>query len=244
MTQALLIEENVGDVEKVASRAARMRVLFARNSERHGHSPVLFTNNRPGGNDREALWKYPDAALIEWDLRSGSETGGEIDAKMASIKQSLGTQPFRLIAVKMVLDVESSDFREAFFQCLCNSRWAHRGELVVAARIDDEFIAETLLSLGREYGIGVSSLGLSLDQMDEWEEASRICDMKGPELEAILKAIEPQRICEGRTQPHMDWEALRPLQEENENFQKLFDWIADCLSAGKPVPFEENAELG
>lgn len=244
LTQALLMEESTGDIEKGLARMAKLRVLASRYAEKNKITPALFHYEySSGGNMKEFLWKYPDASFVEWDLPHQNDSDTKI-SETGKLKHQLGKSPFTLSAVKFFIDAESNDFREAFFHCLSNSKWAHRGEMIIAEKIDDEVILETLQLLGNEHGIRITSLGLSLQQMDEWPSASKMAQFKGPELEALLGAINPEVITHGTTRPSLDWKVLSELEEENENFQKLLVWL-NTISKNQVVsPYPENLELG
>ena len=59
----------------------------------------------------------------------------------------------------MILD--KSNYREAYFQAVSNSSWAHDGYLVAAEVLqDDDFLGE-LERLASSFGVGIINLDLS-----------------------------------------------------------------------------------
>ena len=93
----------------------------------------------------------------------------------------------------MKLEIRSDTYREDFFQCLSNSRWAHYGELLIAAPIEDTNLINNLRSLGNEFGIGITSYGLSKKALDDLPDPDAIRHFTEAEIEDLFKLINYQQ---------------------------------------------------
>jgi hypothetical protein len=87
-------------------------------------------------------------------------------------------------------------YREAFFQAVSNSSWAHEGYLVAAQiKQDDELLAE-LERLSISFGIGI--IHLDVDDID----SSSV-------------------LFHAKSKSQLDWETMNKLSDRNEEFSKF-----------------------
>ena len=99
-------------------------------------------------------------------------------------------------------------YREAYFQAVSNSSWAHQGYLVAAEiDADDDLLAE-LERLASSFGIGV--IHLQLADLSE----SRV--------------VYPARV-----KNSLDWETINKLCEQNDDFQKFLQSVKIDVTARK-----------
>lgn len=102
----------------------------------------------------------------------------------------------RLFSFEMKKSLTKANYREAFFQAVSNSSWAHEGYLVATEILqDDEFLSE-LERLASSFGIGI----IQLDPTD--------IDSSG-----ILYPA--------RSRENLDWETINKLCEQNSDFEKF-----------------------
>jgi len=102
----------------------------------------------------------------------------------------------RLFSFEIKKSLNKGNYREAYFQAVSNSSWAHEGYLVAAHILqDDEFLAE-LERLASSFGIGIIHLDPS--------------DIDG----SII--LYPARFRES-----LDWETINKLCEQNSDFEKF-----------------------
>lgn len=102
----------------------------------------------------------------------------------------------RLFSFEIKKVLSKANYREAFFQAVSNSSWAHEGYLVAAdIKQDDEFLAE-LERLASSFGIGI----IQLDPKDI--DASRI-------------------LYPARNRENLDWETINKLCKQNKDFEKF-----------------------
>jgi hypothetical protein len=102
----------------------------------------------------------------------------------------------RLFSFEIKKGLSKANYREAYFQAVSNSSWAHEGYLVaVEIKEDDEFLAE-LERLASSFGIGI----IQLDPLDI--DASRI-------------------LYPARRRENLDWETINKLCRQNKDFDKF-----------------------
>jgi len=244
------------DSNQALFRANKFRAIASRVYREANRFPYVL--NETFGEDAEYgdLWKFPDMVVVDWEVGVPDETGLRFDTDMMSLKRSFGSQPFTLRSLKMKLDVNLHTVREDFYQCLSNSRWAHFGEFLIANDVLDERLLDELRSLGSEFGIGITSLGLSAEAIDDLPEPGMINSFGDREMEAIQKRLNLQRIAPARPRREIDWTQIRRLRGDNAEIERMFHWITYSLDHAKVesyatfaakaaaglVPVPDNAE--
>ena len=220
-------------VDQALSRVGKFRSLFARTAVADARFPFPFS----ASPSPDGLWKYPDYALVDWEIDDGGDNGFTLNRDLLDLKMTLGVQPFTIASVKLALTLNYDTFREVFFQALSVSKWAHSGELVVATSIADEQLADDLRRLGAEYGIGVSSLGLKLEDLDELGDAAGIQRLDDLVFESLqTRLLSRQKITAPRFSPTLNWRLITELRRDNEDFRTFFNWIERCLREGRAIP--------
>ncbi len=229
------------DSNQALFRANKFRAIASRVYREANRFP--FVLNETFGEDAEYrdLWKFPDMVIVDWEVGVPDESGLRFDRDMMSLKRSFGSQPFTLRSVKMKLDANLETVREDFYQCLSNSRWAHFGEFVIANEIADERLLEELRSLGSEFGIGITSLGLSAEAIDDLPEPGMIESFGDREMEAIQKRLTLHRIAPPRPRRELDWTQIRRLRGDNPEIEKMFHWITYSLDNAKAESYASYA---
>lgn len=102
----------------------------------------------------------------------------------------------RLFSFEVKKVLTKANYREAYFQAVSNSSWAHEGYLVSAEILqDDEFLAE-LERLASSFGIGI----IHLDPHD----------IDGSTI-----------LYPARSRESLDWETINKLCEQNTDFEKF-----------------------
>ncbi len=220
-------------VDLARSRMAKVRALFLRVAA----GDALFPYALPPTSSPEGLWKYPDVALVEWELEEAGDHGLQLSDDLLEIKRTLGVQPFSISSVRLAMAVSYDNVRELFFQTLSGSRWAHTGELVIAAAITDGQLAEDLRQLGAHYGIGVSTLGLQLEALDDLAEASALARLEDRAFENLQsRLLTRQKITSARPSPTLDWRLISDMRRDHAEFRAFFSWIEQCLRDGTARP--------
>ncbi|MGI8602014.1 MAG: hypothetical protein ACR2OZ_03340 [Verrucomicrobiales bacterium] len=220
-------------VDLVLTRVAKSRAIFARRAQADGRQPFPFSP----GSSPESLWKYPDLALVDWEVDEATDSGFRLSRDILELKRSMGVQPFSVAGVRLALLATYDNVRELFFQALSGSRWAHTGELVVAAPIVDEQLAEDLRRLGAEYGVGVSSLGINLEALDDVLDAGGITCLDDRNFESLQsRLLVCRRITSPRPRPALHWPLINEMRRDHDGFREFFFWIERCLREGQASP--------
>lgn len=142
-------------------------------------------SQRSGYNE----WIHPD--IVGFYLPLDDWRPDVIEFNRLSDNNSL-----RLFSFELKKSLTKGNYREAYFQAVSNSSWAHEGYLVAADILqDDEFLAE-LERLASSFGIGI----IHLDPSDI--DSSSI--------------LYPARVREA-----LDWETINKLCEQNSDFEKF-----------------------
>jgi uncharacterized protein len=220
-------------VDLALARVAKFRAIFARLAFAEARFPFAFS---PGPSP-ESLWKYPDMALVDWELDESADNSFALNRDLQELKMSLGVQPFAIASVKLTLMINYDNVREVFFQTLSGSRWAHSGELVIATAIADEQLAEDLRRLGAEYGLGVSTLGIKLDALDELADAAAVGTLEDRTFESLqARLLSRQKITSARPSLSLDWRLINDMRREHAEFRELFSGIERALREGRARP--------
>lgn len=245
MTQAklgMLFESDADVVNQAAARQQKFRAIYARDMENSGRFPFLFNSSFAPGAPYENVWKCPDAVIVDWDSGIISDQGLKLSARELELKRAMGVQPFRLSSVKLKVEVTHDSFREDFFQALSNARWSHGGELIIAAPLKDEELAEQLRQLGTEFGIGIVCYGIEIDALDDLRPSYEIPDMTSREFEALEKRLHRQRITTARPR-NIDWRLIEHVRTDNAEFQELFHWLSRSLAESRAYTWREYCRL-
>lgn len=142
-------------------------------------------SQRSGYNE----WIHPD--MVGFYLPLDDWRPDVIEFNRLSDNNSL-----RLFSFELKKSVTKANYREAYFQAVSNSSWAHEGYLVAADILqDDEFLSE-LERLASSFGIGI----IHLDPQDV-------------DSSAILYPA--------RNRETLDWETINKLCESNSDFEKF-----------------------
>lgn len=101
-----------------------------------------------------------------------------------------------------------STYREAYFQAVSNSSWAHQGYLVAADIAEDDDLLAELERLASSFGIGIIQL-----QLTDLSES---------------RVVYPARVKSG-----LDWETINKLCEQNDDFQNFLHSVKIDVNARK-----------
>ncbi len=218
----------------------KFRAVVTRYCEINGRFPFAFRHalaqDAPLGN----LWRFPELVLVDWDTGQAPEEEMALDPAMLALKQRLGLPPFRLAAARLRLLPTLDSYREDFFQTLAVSAWAQTGELIYAAPVADEALADGLRTLAAAHGIGVTSFGLTIEALDDLPRPARILNAHPRETEAILARLDINRIASPQPRTHLDWNQFAALRRGSPEADHLVDWLVACVEAGRAEPFKDD----
>jgi hypothetical protein len=227
-------------IDQTMLRIRKFRAIVHRYFEINGRFPFIFrqafAREAPLGN----LWKYPEMVLIDWETDEAPDEEMTLDQTMLSLKQRLGVSPFGLHAARLRIQPSLQTYREDFFQTLAVSQWAQAGELIYAAPIIDEALADGLRRLNSTFGIGVTSFGLTSEMLDDLPRPAQILNAHPRETEAIMARLDINRIAAPQIRPHLDWHGLNNLKSESHEAKNMVQWLTSCLEKGRAEQYKET----
>lgn len=142
-------------------------------------------------------WIYPDMVGVSFAYKDFESP------HVRSFIKKFDTLPIKLVSFELKRELDLSSCREAYFQAISNSSWAHAGYLV-AGKLDrnNKDLMELLKQLNQSFGIGVIVL-----------------DIERMEQSAILLSAKEKE--------NLDYQTLSKLAERNDNFNKFLKSVAD-----------------
>jgi hypothetical protein len=243
LTQGRLDDLTTADqdmVDETMLRIRKFRAVVTRYYEINGRFPFAFRKAFGKDSPISNLWKYPELVLVDWETGGSPDEEMSLDETMLAFKQRLGIAPFKLHAARLRIQPSLQTFREDFFQTLAVSMWSQGGELVYAAPIEDEALADSLRRLSASFGIGVTSFGLTPEALDDLPRPANILNAHPRETEAIMAKLEINRIASPVTRPHLDWAALSSMRNESEEAEKLVLWLTQCIDGRRAEAFKDD----
>ncbi|HPD32646.1 MAG TPA: hypothetical protein PLL20_21865, partial [Phycisphaerae bacterium] len=105
-------------------------------------------------------WVHPDVIGVYYAVEDWT-------AEVLDLSAATGNPAVKLYSFEVKKGLSFSNLREAFFQAVSNSSWAHEGYLVAAEISTDEDFLTELRRLAAAFGIGV--IRLALDDPDSSE---------------------------------------------------------------------------
>jgi hypothetical protein len=164
-------------------------------------------SSRSGYNE----WIHPDMVGFYLPLEDWRED-------VLELNRLTDNNALKLFSFEIKKSLSKANYREAYFQAVSNSSWAHEGYLVAAHILqDDDFLAE-IERLASSFGIGI----IHLDPAD---------------LDASM-ILYPARVRES-----LDWDTINKLCEQNEDFAKLIQDVKIDFSSKRVHRSEYDDEL-
>ena len=224
------------EVDHAMMRIRKFRAIVNKWCDVNGRFPFPFREpfkaDAPIGN----LWKFPEMLLVDW------ESSIDDDAQpLLKLKSQLGLPPFRLHAARLRILPTHDTYRQDFFQTLSASVWAQGGELVYAAPIEDEALAEGIRRLSVAFGIGVTSFGLTAEILDDLPRPANILNAHPRETEALMERLDVTRVAACKSRPHIDWAALEAIRGDSHEVDELLSWLSKSADAGHIEPYDDQS---
>ena len=232
------LDEFGADHEAVDLALERLRKF--RYYEVNGRFPFTFRQAFSQGAPLGNLWKFPEVVLVDWETGDAPDEELALDNAMLALKQRLGLPPFRLHAARLRIQPTLDSFREDFFQALSASMWAQGGELLYAAPIEDEALADGLRRLNAVFGVGVISFGLTPQALDDLPRPANILNAHPKETEALMERLDIHRVAAPNSRQHIDWQALDGLRRESPEVNQLINWLTSCINQGRAEGYREE----
>jgi uncharacterized protein len=149
------------------------------------------SSRRSGFNE----WLHPDVVGVYLPI-------GDWNQDVIKFNQLLDNNSIRLFSFELKKSLTKSNYREAFFQAVSNSSWAHEGYLVATDITEDDDLLAELERLSASFGIGIIYLRLSdfnastvlfpakIRKMLDWETINKLCEQN----KDFLKFIQDVKI--------------------------------------------------
>ena len=150
-------------------------------------------HQRSGKKDY-AEWVHPDMVGCAFPFDDWNPT-------VVEVSQLLGNTAVKLYSFELKRELNFSNLREAFFQTVSNSSWAHEGYLAAAAIANESDFRSELERLSTSFGIGVIHIDVEDPDATEvilparyketvdWDTINKLTQLN-PDFEAFLKRIK------------------------------------------------------
>lgn len=234
---------SVDEVDVVLNRAHKFRAIFSQSSELAQRYPFSFERSFSNGAPAENHWKLPDMATVQWLVGEAYDDGMHLHHHSIDVRQRMGGAPFRISAVTLQLETDYALIREQLFKALSSALWANQAELVIAAELSDEQLVEDVRKLADQFGVGVTSLGLSADTLDDLPEAAAILNFRTREFEALQALFHIRKIALPRDRGVLDWDLVNRYKRDSEEFNEFFQWLSRCLRDEEAYRLEDYRDL-
>jgi hypothetical protein len=164
--------------------------VFANPAFNRGREVITKTINhnsskKPGYSE----WTYPDVVGFSIPL-------DDWQPDVIAFNELSERNALTMFSFEIKRRLTKGTYREAFFQAVSNSSWAHQGYLVAAEIDEDDDLLAELERLASSFGIGIIAL-----QLTDFSES---------------RVMYPARV---RTA--LDWETLNKLCEQNTDFREF-----------------------
>lgn len=221
-------QEVDGDV--MQTRFQRLLSIYERLCLLRSHYPFRL-NGRPSQPlDVKGHWDIPDLITAEWDLETGADEVTRFDSGMLDLRRHLGGPEVGLSGVQLKIGLSLDNYTAEFFQALSATRWTLQSELVIAEPLNDEALVDALRSLGNQFGVGISTLGINSHQLDDLPNAADLRAMSAAEFEVVQGKLRIQKIAAPAPRQRIDWSSLSALRKKHESVDELVLWLSECLN--------------
>lgn len=238
LTQGRLDElSEPGAVDHVLLRVRKFHAVVQKYAESRTLFTFSFQNSLANEGNYGNLWKFPEMVWIDWEQGEMEDDTFFLDPAHLRFKKNLGIPPYQIDAVRLRLKARHESIREDFFQALSASLWAQGGELIYAKSIDDEYLAEQIRLFAGKTGIGVTTFGLSLEDLEDLPHPTQILTAQPRETEALLERLDIERIAIAKGRDRCQWDVLEGLFRDHEEIKSMFDWIDESLENARVAPF-------
>jgi hypothetical protein len=177
-------------------------VCYAR-SHTHFKAHLKTIMHEKSSNKKSGLneWLHPDLVGVYFPF-------GDYDPSTLDIQRLLLVQSLKFFSFEMKKELTLGSLRQAYFQAVSNSSWAHQGYLVSLKVSDEPEFMDELRRLNNAFGIGLIKLN-----------AENVHDS-----EIVL----PSRINQD-----MDWDTVDRLTSENPDFKIFLKEVGEDITLKK-----------
>ncbi len=235
-TMADLLGRSPVEISRELLHAGKFRAIVQRFLEGNQRSVFFFDDAFASGAPAENVWRFPDAAVVDWPAGEAAEGGLQLNPAVMRWRRMLHAPLFRLTALKLRLRVTHESAREEFFQCISQGEWTHASEFFLAMPVDDASLADLLADLGQRYGVGVMSFGFPAECLDDLPDADAIPQLQASEFDAVLARAQFNRLSAPESRRQLDWPMLDSNERDSEDLRRLIAWVESAIESGHPRP--------
>lgn len=229
-----LFDHSGPEVDAARLRYLQVAAIYERLCVSRARNPFLL-NGRHSPPVIEGDWDVPDFVVGDSEFAaSADEEAAASDQSMLELRRRLGGPEVILTGVQLKLSLTLDSYPSDFFQSLSATRWAVESELVVAEPLADAALVDALRSLGHQFGVGISSLGLDLSRLDDLPTPQDLRAMGATEFEYLCGRLHLQKITLATPRPSLDWAALSALRKKHESVGEMVRWLNESLEKGRP----------
>ena len=222
------------DEDQMQMRFQRLLAIYGRMCSLRSQYPFQLNGRQGDLLEIKGHWDIPDLVTAEWDLDTNAEDSTRFDGAMLDLRRHLGGPETSLTGVQLKLGLNLENYAAEFFQALSATRWTLQSELIIAEPLNDEALVDALRSLGHQFGVGITSLGLNLEQLDDLPSSREIHAMSVDQFEKVQEKLRPQRITMAAPRNRIDWQGLSSLRKKYDSVADMIRWLSECLSRGQP----------
>ncbi len=233
--------EELGDnnaIDQAMLRLGKFRAIIRKYAETSNLFTFEFRESLSAGAPLGNLWKFPEMILVDWEQGDFSEDGLTLDPAQLALKKTLGLPPYRLSSIRMRVETTHDSFREDLFQTMSASLWTNSGELYLAGAITDESLGDQVRSLATQFGIGVTTFGLSPQDLDDLPHPAQIENAIDRETEALMSRLRIEKISSHQAKTHLNWDSLQALRNDHPEMNQLLAWLGGSVESGKVRGFQ------
>ncbi len=175
---------------------------FANPTFNRGRAIVTKTiYHEPSKKSGYSEWSHPDMVGFSIPLE-------DWQPDVIAFNEMIDRNALTLFSFEVKRHLTKGTYREAFFQAVSNSSWAHQGYLVAAEISEDDDLLTELERLASSFGIGIIQLELA--------------DLS-----------ESRVVYPARAKSSLDWETINKLCEQNNDFEDFLRSVKIDVNARK-----------
>ncbi len=227
------------EVDLVLQRIRKFRAIVLRYQEVNGRFPMSFKHAFDIKADLSNIWKFPEAALVDWNLPHQDAVDATTNLK-ETVQQQLSIPPYLLTAARLRMKATEASVREDFFQAVSAGQWANSTELIYANTIEDEAIVRSLQQLSQQFGVGISTFGLDSETLDNLPSVTNIIKANNRETDAILAKIKLSVISLPQKQQYLNWPHVDEQINSSPDMRALFQWLNNAVKNRYIESFPED----
>lgn len=231
-----LFENRDAEMDGDGHRFLRAAVIYERLCLLRSRHPFALNPCAGGPVLLDGSWDVPDFVIADWDVETGDDGEARFDDELHALRRHLGGPEVSLSGVTLKITASPETYTSDFFQAVSASRWTLQSEMVIAEAIPDEALMDALRKLGHQFGVGITTLGISAGDLDSLPSAGELRDMPVDQFEAVQNRLRVQCITLATRRPMIDWATLSVLRKKHDGVATLVDWLSECITRRQPLP--------